>query len=117
MTSPVRPPTPHVGRQVARAPRTRIASGICALVLTLGHLVTAYMTLLAYTADPAGPWDSETVAHSDFASGTALVLTAVTAGLSWVFVKAEWLRRWWYAIPSALAVAALLRLTVLAPGL
>ncbi|MEV6512299.1 hypothetical protein AB0M61_40115 [Streptomyces sp. NPDC051642] len=80
--------------------------------------MTAYLTLLAYAADPAGPWDSETVTtHSNFAAGSALALTAVTAGLSWVFVKAEWLRRWWYAIPSALALAALLRLTLLAPEL
>ncbi|MDV9172971.1 hypothetical protein R6V09_23010 [Streptomyces sp. W16] len=119
MSSPVRPPTPHVGRQVAQASRTRVASGICAFVLTLGHLVTAYMTLLAYAADPAGSWDSETVAHSDFAAGFALALTAATAGLSWVFVKAEWLRRrwYWYAIPAGLAVAAVLRLTSLAPEL
>ena len=117
MTSPVHPPTPHVGSRVARSPRTRITSALCALVLTLGHLVTAYLTLLAYAATPAGPWDSETAAHSNFASGTALALTAVTAGLSWVFVKAGWLRRWWYTVPSALAVAALLRLTVLAPEL
>lgn len=117
MTSPVRPPTPQADAPANRPPRTRIASALCALVLVLGHLVTSYMTLLAYTADPAGPWDSETVAHSNFASGTALVLTAVTAGLSWVFVKAEWLRRWWYAIPAGLAVAAVLRLTLLTPEL
>jgi hypothetical protein len=75
------------------------------------------MTLLAYAANPVGPWDSETVSHSNFASGAALALTAVTAGLTWVFVKADWLRRWWYTVPSALAVAALLRLTLLAPEL
>ncbi|WP_329350697.1 hypothetical protein OG226_30895 [Streptomyces sp. NBC_01261] len=113
MTTPVRPrlPTP-----TGKLPRPD-ASALCALVLTLGHLVTAYLTLLAYAADPAGPWDSETVAHSNFAAGSSLALTAVTAGLSWAFVKGEWLRRWWYAIPSALAVAAVLRLTLLAPEL
>jgi hypothetical protein len=79
--------------------------------------VAAYFTLLAYMADPAGPWDSETVAHSNFGSGSALALTAVTAGLSWVFVKAGWVRRWWYAIPAGLAIAAVLRLTLLAPEL
>ena len=117
MTTPVRPSTPHADGQADRPPRTRTAPALCALVLTLGHLATAYMTLLAYAANPAGPWDSETAAHSNFASGTALALTAVTTGLSWVFVKADWLRRWWYTVPSALAVAALLRLTVLAPEL
>ncbi|MFI5882119.1 hypothetical protein [Streptomyces sp. NPDC051554] len=117
MTSPVRPPTPHADVRAPRPPRTRIASALCALVLTPGHLVTAYLTLLAYAADPAGPWDSETVAHSNFAAGTALALTAVTAGLSRVFVKAGWVRRWWYAVPAGLAVAAVLRLTLLAPEL
>lgn len=117
MTSPVRPSTPHAAGEPDRPPRTRTAPALCALVLTLGHLATVYMTLLAYAANPAGPWDSETAAHSNFASGTALALTAVTAGLSRVSVKADWLRRWWYTIPSALAVAALLRLTALAPEL
>jgi len=117
VTSPVRPPTPHADVRAPRPPRTRIASAFCALVLTLGHLVTAYMALLTYAADPAGPWDSETVAHSNFAAGFALALTAVTAGLSWVFVKAGWVRRWWYAVPAGLAVAAVLRLTLLAPEL
>jgi hypothetical protein len=34
---------------------------------------------------------------------------------SGVFVEAEWLHRWWYAVPAVPAVAALLRLTLLAP--
>ncbi|MEU0004514.1 hypothetical protein ABZ079_09480 [Streptomyces sp. NPDC006314] len=37
--------------------------------------------------------------------------------LTWVFVKAEWLRRRWYAVPVTLALVALLRLTVLALSL
>ncbi|MET7486010.1 hypothetical protein [Streptomyces sp. NPDC005538] len=112
MTTPVRSDV-----REPRAPQTCIASAICAVVLMLCHVVTTYLTLLAYLSDPAGPWDTETVSHSGFAAGTALALTAVTAGLTWVFVKAEWSRRWWYGVPAVLAVAALLRLTVLAPGL
>jgi hypothetical protein len=90
---------------------------LCGLTLLLGHLVSLYFTYLAYMAEPDGPWDSETVAHSRFASGLALTLSIVTALLTWVFIKAEWLRRWWYAPPAALGVAALLRLTLLAPSL
>ncbi|MFE1873111.1 hypothetical protein ACFW9N_19745 [Streptomyces sp. NPDC059496] len=41
----------------------------------------------------------------------------MTALLSWVFVKAEWVRRGWFAVPAVLAVAVLLRLTLLAPSL
>ncbi|MET9129786.1 hypothetical protein [Streptomyces antibioticus] len=73
--------------------------------------------VVAYLADPVGPWDHETVAHSNFASGFGLALSALTALLTWVFVKAEWLRRWWYGVPSLLAAAALPRLTLLAPEL
>ncbi|MGW0736268.1 hypothetical protein [Streptomyces sp. NPDC002851] len=43
-----------------------------------------------------------------------LVLCAlVVAGLTWVFVKAEWLRSWWYALPALSgAIALLLRLAL-----
>jgi uncharacterized membrane protein required for colicin V production len=85
---------------------------LCGLVLVVGHFVSAYLVFIAYMADPAGPWDSETVAHSNFASGFGLAVSVVTALLTWVFVRAEWLRRWWYAVPMVLAVAALLRFTV-----
>ncbi|MFG2353472.1 hypothetical protein [Streptomyces sp. NPDC048521] len=46
-----------------------------------------------------------------------MAFCAVLALLTWVSVKPEWLRRWWYAAPAVLALAALLRLTVLAPSL
>jgi hypothetical protein len=59
--------------------------------------------------------DAETVSHSGFAAGTALGLTVVAALLTVLFVKARRLRRWWFAVPAALALAALLRLTLLAP--
>ncbi|WP_085207239.1 hypothetical protein [Streptomyces sp. Amel2xC10] len=90
---------------------------MCGLVLTVGHLGTGYLVVVAYLADPAGPWDHETVAHSHFAAGTGLALSGVAAMMTWVFVRAEWLRRWWYAVPVLLAAAALLRLTLFAPEL
>ncbi|MFF3653308.1 hypothetical protein ACFYXV_32315 [Streptomyces sp. NPDC002181] len=102
-------------RPPARASRTGTA--VCAFVLALGHVAAGYLELLAYAVEPAGPWDSEAVTHSHYAAGLALTLTVVTALSSWVFVKAEWLRRWWLAVPPALALAAIVRLTVLTPGL
>ncbi|MGV9323087.1 hypothetical protein [Streptomyces sp. NPDC003660] len=89
----------------------------CGLVLAAGQSAAAHLTLIAYLARPAGPWDSESVAHSGFAAGLALALSVVLALLTWVFTKAEWVRTWWYAVPALLAVAALLRLTLLAPEL
>ncbi|MEU9338684.1 hypothetical protein AB0D49_36965 [Streptomyces sp. NPDC048290] len=87
-------------------------SRVCGTVLTLGHVPALYFLYLAYMAEPAGPWDSETVAHSQFASGLVLAVAAVMAALTLAFVKAGWLRKgWWYAVPVVFAVAAVLRLT------
>ncbi|MEU2450738.1 hypothetical protein ABZ605_11825 [Streptomyces sp. NPDC012765] len=94
-----------------------IGAAVCAVVLTVGSVATGYFLLLAYAAEPAGPWDSESVAHSNFAAGLALAFAAGIALLTWVFVKAEWLRRWWFTLPALLALAAVLRLTLLMPEL
>lgn len=101
----------------AAKPLGRVGSAVCAVVLVVAHLVTAYLLLRAYAAEPAGPWDRETVSHSGFAAGTALGVAAVVALLTLLFVKAQWLRRWWFAVPAVTALAALLRLTLLAPEL
>ncbi|MBY8815698.1 hypothetical protein [Streptomyces cinereoruber] len=113
VTSPAAP-----GRRTAtgRLPG-RIGSAVCAVVLLVAHFGTAYLLLLAYAAEPAGPWDTETVSHSGFAAGTALGVTVVAALLTVLFVKAQWLRRWWFVVPTVTTLAALLRLTVLAPEL
>lgn len=42
----------------------RIGAFICALLLTVGHLVTGFVSVTAHIASPAGPWDTESVAHS-----------------------------------------------------
>jgi hypothetical protein len=108
------PPTQRAsGRSAPRLAGTVVT----ALILAVGHTVTAYFTYLAYMANPAGSWDREAVSHSGFSSGITLALSVITALLTALFVKARWLRRWWYAIPVLLAVAALLRLTLLAPEL
>ncbi|MFI7355773.1 hypothetical protein ACIBTP_17690 [Streptomyces avidinii] len=94
-----------------------VGTVVCALLLALGHLVTGYLAFLAYTVGPAGPWDIEGLAHAKYAAAVGLALAVVTALLSWVFVKAEWVGRGWFAAPAVLAVVALLRLTLLAPPL
>ncbi|MTE17609.1 hypothetical protein F0L17_00345 [Streptomyces sp. TRM43335] len=88
---------------------------VCAVVLTLTHAVAGYLLFLAYLAGVAAPWEQDATAHSGFAAGLALAITVVTALLTWVFVKAIWLRSWWFALPALLGLAALLRLTVLTP--
>jgi hypothetical protein len=91
-----------------------VGSALCGLVLSAANLVTGYLVFLACLVEPGG---SDWVAHYQFTSGFALIFSAGTALLTWVFVLAEWVRRWWYAVPVLLAVAALLRLTLLAPHL
>ncbi|MEU9861585.1 hypothetical protein AB0D99_11955 [Streptomyces sp. NPDC047971] len=66
----------------------------------------------------AGPYDEsdDAQAYGRGSAGT-LALSVVTALPTLRFVKARWLRAWWYAISTALAAAAVLRLTLLAPAL
>ncbi|WP_329376148.1 hypothetical protein OG625_01535 [Streptomyces sp. NBC_01351] len=94
-----------------------VGTVVCTLLLALGNLVTGYLAFLAYAVGPAGPWDTEGLAHAEYAAGLGLALAVATALLSWVFVKAEWVGRGWFAAPAVPAVAAVLRLTLLAPGL
>ncbi|QKV93537.1 hypothetical protein HUT19_18670 [Streptomyces sp. NA02950] len=91
---------------------------IKALILCLGLTVTGYLELLAYVADPAGPWDTETVFHSKITSCLAPFSALFTAQLTRLFIRAEWLRHWWRTVLLLLlTLAALLRLTALAPRL
>ncbi|GAA0666328.1 hypothetical protein GCM10009535_52620 [Streptomyces thermocarboxydovorans] len=110
---------PATDLRESRRPRSFgwLGSGVCAVVLALGALVTGYVVLTAYMVEPDGPWDQQAVSNSGVASDIGLAFSAVMAFLTWVFVKAEWVRKWWYAIPTVLAVSALLRLTLLAPEL
>ncbi|CAL9508436.1 hypothetical protein [Streptomyces sp. enrichment culture] len=94
-----------------------LGTGVCAVVLALGALVTGYVVLTAYMVEPDGPWDTQAVTNANVAAGIGLAFSVVMALLTWVFVKAEWLRKWWYVIPSMLVIAALLRLTLLGPEL
>lgn len=90
---------------------------VCSVVLALVHLVSGYVTWLAYLIEPDGFWDTDAAGKSDIAAGIGMGIAVFGGLLTLAFVKAGWLRTWWYALPVALAVAVLLRLTVLAPEL
>ncbi|MER6719880.1 hypothetical protein [Streptomyces halstedii] len=94
-----------------------LGSGLCAATLSVGALIDGYVVLTAYMIEPDGPWDAQAATNSDVAGGVGLALSALTALLTWLFVKTEWVRTWWYTVPVTLAAAALLRLTLLAPAL
>ncbi|THA86257.1 hypothetical protein [Streptomyces sp. A0592] len=104
-------------RQRPRSAAQQMGSAACAVLLTLGNLLTGYLLLLAHAAEPAGPWDGEAVAHADITAALALALAVSMALLTWVFLRAEWLRRWWLVPPALFAFDAVLRLTLLAPEL
>ncbi|CAM5671600.1 hypothetical protein SHIRM173S_01019 [Streptomyces hirsutus] len=70
-----------------------IGTGVCGV--PLWTLVTGYVVLMAHVVKPDGPWDEQAVTHFGFAAGFGLAFSVVMALLTWVFVKAEWLRRWW----------------------
>lgn len=95
--------------------RRKAASAASVVVLLVLAVVPAYFTLLAYTTGPAGPWDHDKVSQSGYMAWIALVATGVLALLTLVFTGAGWLRRRWYGLSLLLGLAALARLTVLAP--
>ncbi|SFL58610.1 hypothetical protein [Streptomyces pini] len=103
--------------QGGRRPNTTGPAGtvVGAVLLLLAHTVAGYLVFLAYMAGTANPWEPDAAAHSGIAAGLALPVTGVSALLTRGFVRAGRLRRWWYALPVLLGLAALLRLTVLAP--
>lgn len=111
--------TPTAGVRERRQPRSssRVGTAVCALVLALAMLVTGYVVLTACMVEPDGPWDKQAVTNSNVAASLGLAFSGVMTLLTWLFSKAKWLGKWWYAIPAVLAVAALLRLTLLAPEL
>ncbi|MFP8963024.1 hypothetical protein ACLIYP_21055 [Streptomyces nanhaiensis] len=77
--------------------------------------MAGYLVFLAYMSGTANPWEPDAAAHSGIAAGSALLVAGVSALLARGFVRAGHLRRWWYALPVLLGLAALLRLTVLTP--
>ncbi|MFP8963128.1 hypothetical protein ACLIYP_21630 [Streptomyces nanhaiensis] len=109
-------PSPAPARE-GRRPNTvgRAGTVVGAVLLLLAHTVTGYLVFLAYMAGTANPWEPDAAAHSGIAAGLALPIIGVSALLTRGLVKAGRLRRWWYAFPVLLGLAALLRLTVLAP--
>jgi hypothetical protein len=90
--------TPTADVRESRQPRSssRVGTAVCALVLALGTLATGYVVLTAYMVEPDGPWDKQAVTNSGVAASVGLAFSGVVALLTWLFIKAKWLRKWWY---------------------
>ncbi|MCX5400561.1 hypothetical protein [Streptomyces sp. NBC_00102] len=108
--------SPLAARLSSRA-ADRWGTRICAVVLVLGILVTGYLVCVGYLVEPDGSWDTQAVTDSQVGAGLGLFSAALLTAATWIAVRCAWLRRYWYAAPAALALAALLRLTLLAPDL
>jgi hypothetical protein len=83
----------------------------------VGFLLIGYVALTAYMVNPDGPWDDQAVTNAKVAAGTALVLSAFLALITYAFVRTGRLRRWWYVLPALVVLTALARLTLAAPEL
>ncbi|WFB08534.1 hypothetical protein LRS74_16885 [Streptomyces sp. LX-29] len=104
---------PHT--RPARTSHAWLRTAVCIAILIPCNLVIGYFTFVAYEVEPSGPWDKEAVFHSQLASGMALGACVLLSLPTLFFTATGWLRAWWCAIPGLMAVAAVLRLTLLAP--
>ncbi|MFD6420704.1 hypothetical protein [Streptomyces sp. NPDC060198] len=95
----------------------RWGTGVSAVVLVAGALVTGYLVFVAYMVEPDGSWDAQAVTNARVCAAMGLLLAVLLAAATWVPVRCAWLRTYWYAAPAALALAALLRLTLFSPVL
>lgn len=89
-------------------------AALCAVALLALHTVGGYCVLVAVLTTSEGPWDTSVtrVARAMAAAGIVIELVAVAATAS--CTRRGWLRRWWFALPTALIAVALARV-VFAP--
>ncbi|MGW1138923.1 hypothetical protein [Streptomyces zhihengii] len=91
-----------------------LATVLCAAVLLVLNALGGYFLLNALLTESEGPWDHTVTDTVRLMAGLALGAEAVAAAATAWFVAAGCVRRWWYAVPVALAVVAGVRM-VFAP--
>ena len=92
-----------------RADPQRAGTVLSGIVLVIGNLATLFFTVVAWLMMPAGPGDSNHIEGAWFAGFAGAVLALVTALVTLVAVKARWLGRRWFIVPTVLFVVATAR--------
>ena len=93
----------------ARRLGKRAGTLLSGIVLVIGNLATLFFTVVAWLMMPAGPGDSNHIEGAWFAGFAGAVLALVTALVTLVAVKARWLGRRWFIVPTVLFVVATAR--------
>ncbi|MCX4824702.1 hypothetical protein OG883_33575 [Streptomyces sp. NBC_01142] len=98
-----------------RPPTAVFATVLCAAVLMALHAVGGFFLLNALLTESEGPWDATVTDTVRLMAVLALVAELVAAAVTAAFIALGRLRRWWYVIPAALILTAVVRM-VFAPG-
>ncbi|MGW6464994.1 hypothetical protein [Streptomyces rubiginosohelvolus] len=88
----------------------RVATALCAVTLLGLNSVGGFFLLNALLAEPQGPWDTTITDTAQAMALFALLTELLAAALTGAFVAPGRLRRWWFAIPTVLILAAIARM-------
>lgn len=106
--------TDHGIAPKTQQPAAKAATALCALVLVVLHCVGGFFVLNALMTTSEGPWDTTVTQTVRLMSVLAIVTELLGVALTAAFVALARLRRWWFAVPAALVLIAVLRM-VFAP--
>ncbi|MFE6699803.1 hypothetical protein [Streptomyces sp. NPDC057718] len=91
-----------------------VATGLCAVILLALHVIGGFFLLNALLVESQGPWDDTVTDTARMMAVLALVTELLAAAITMAFVALVGVRRWWFAIPAVLILAAIARM-VFAP--
>ncbi|MFI6285960.1 hypothetical protein ACIBCM_14570 [Streptomyces sp. NPDC051018] len=92
-----------------------MGSALCAAIALTLHMAGGLLLLIALVTEPEGPWDTGVTTMVRWLGTAVLVVEVLAAGFTAVVVGLRPGRRlWWYALPAAFALTAIVRM-VFAP--
>ncbi|MFJ8767869.1 hypothetical protein [Streptomyces clavifer] len=93
-----------------RPPGKAVAIALCAAFLLVLHAIGGFFLLNALLVESEGPWDRTVTDTARAMALFALVTELLAAAVTGAFVALVRLRRWWFAIPAVLLLAAIARM-------
>ncbi|QQZ54334.1 hypothetical protein IFE09_12395 [Streptomyces microflavus] len=114
------PDRPYVTDQETNTPSRKppaavIATALCGALLLLLHTLGGFFLLNALLTESEGPWDSDVTSTTRLMAALSVGTELLAGGITAAFISLGRLRRWWYAIPTALVLVAIVRM-VFAPA-